>query len=49
VKRDVERSKADGVGKLCRMSGIPAFRGLQESLSRASVISDSELMAIYQL
>jgi hypothetical protein len=49
VKRDVDRSKADGVGKLCRISDILAFRGLQESLRKASVISDSEVMAICQL
>jgi len=49
AERDVERSKAESVGKLCRMPGILAFRELHESLSKAVVISDSEVMAIYQL
>lgn len=48
VKRDVERSRADGVGRASRMSGILDCRGLQESLSRASVISNSEDIAVRQ-
>ena len=48
VKRDVEHSKADGVGRASRMSVILDCRGLQESLSRASVISNSGVMAVRQ-
>jgi len=46
VKRDVERSKADGVGRASRLSGTLDCRWLQESLSRASVISNSEEIAV---
>jgi len=48
VKRDVERSKADGVGRASRMSGTLDCKWLQESLSRASVISNSEEIAVRQ-